>query len=71
MKKYCFSCDIGIAAIDTDATASKFKCSTQLERIGTSRLDGRYRSMTPSRIDLVFHDDWGYSAISVNAQTFR
>ncbi|EQD73487.1 IstB-like ATP-binding protein domain protein, partial [mine drainage metagenome] len=59
---------LGMAAIRANATVRYFKCSTLLERIGTARLDGSYRSFVTklSRIDVVVIDDWGLSPITVN-----
>ncbi len=66
--KTYLSCALGIAAIRAGATVRYFKCSTLLERIGTARLDGSYRSFVAklNRIDVVIIDDWGLSPITVN-----
>ncbi len=66
--KTYLACALGTAAIRADATVRYFKCSTLLERIGTARLDGSYRSFVAklSRIDVVIIDDWGLSPITVN-----
>ncbi len=61
-------CSFGTAAIRVNATVRYFNCSTLLERIGTARLDGNYRSFAAklSRIDVEIIDDWGFSPTSVN-----
>jgi DNA replication protein DnaC len=66
--KTYLACALGLAAIRNNATVRYFKCSTLIERIGTARLDGSYRSFVSklSHIDVMIIDDWGLSPITVN-----
>lgn len=62
-------CALGTACARAFGTVRYFKCSGLLERIGTSRLDGTYRSFASklAQVDLLIIDDWGLSPISVNS----
>ena len=65
--KTYLACALATAAIRQGATARYFRASALIEKIGSARLDGTYRSFAGklARIDVVVLDDLGLSPVSV------
>ncbi|WP_276970485.1 ATP-binding protein [Ferrimicrobium acidiphilum] len=66
--KTFLACCVGTQGARLNYKVKYLRCSSLIEQISTSRLDGTYRSFVSKlfKTDLLIIDDWGLSPITVN-----